>query len=250
MYTLQRKSHLCIPFLGNARPRSQFPIACVCERFIYSQDRSTYFLQQNRQIDGGNIGINRSQTHECGNSDFSQAVPFLGIFVSSFRYWFFAVYIRLVYDFLRCSQDALSLKWSMSGNYWWWLHENVYVLILVLNENYSSSWWTERNRVNDEYSHPNFKICYYQVTYILREKQGCWSGYARIRIIFRSCIRIISVKSWIQIRICIKVTMQSFRGSKWSRGGQWTLRMEAWRFKMEPWKVCRPEVAELHQFDE
>ena len=43
--TLQRKSHLCIPFLGTARPQSQFPHSCVCERFIYSQDRSTYFLQ-------------------------------------------------------------------------------------------------------------------------------------------------------------------------------------------------------------
>jgi hypothetical protein len=41
--TLQRKSHLCIPFLGIARTQSQFPHSCVCERFIYSQDRSTYF---------------------------------------------------------------------------------------------------------------------------------------------------------------------------------------------------------------
>jgi hypothetical protein len=50
---LQRKSHLCIPFLGIARPQSQFPHSCVCERFTYSQDRSTYFLQQNKQIDSG-----------------------------------------------------------------------------------------------------------------------------------------------------------------------------------------------------
>ncbi len=41
--TLQGKSHLCIPFLGIVRPQSQFPHWCVCERFIYSQDRSTYF---------------------------------------------------------------------------------------------------------------------------------------------------------------------------------------------------------------
>jgi hypothetical protein len=40
---LQRKSHLCIPFLGIARPQSQYAHSCVCERFIYSQDRSTYF---------------------------------------------------------------------------------------------------------------------------------------------------------------------------------------------------------------
>ena len=53
--TLQRKSHLCISFLGIARPQSQFPHSCVYERFIYSQDRSTYFLEQNRQTNPGNI---------------------------------------------------------------------------------------------------------------------------------------------------------------------------------------------------
>ncbi len=42
-YTLQGKSHLSIPFLGIARPQSQFPHSCVCEQFIYSQDRSAYF---------------------------------------------------------------------------------------------------------------------------------------------------------------------------------------------------------------
>jgi hypothetical protein len=31
--TLQGKSHFCIPFLGIARPQSQFPQSCVCERF-------------------------------------------------------------------------------------------------------------------------------------------------------------------------------------------------------------------------
>ncbi len=35
--------------------------------------------------------INRSQTHECGNWDWGRAIPFLGIYVSSFRYWLFAV---------------------------------------------------------------------------------------------------------------------------------------------------------------
>ncbi len=39
---LQRKSHLYIPFLGIARPQSEFPHSCVCERFIYSNDRSAY----------------------------------------------------------------------------------------------------------------------------------------------------------------------------------------------------------------
>ncbi len=59
------KSHLCIPFLGIAWPQSQFPRSSVCERFTFSQDRSTYiyFLQQNRQMG------------DCG-----RAIPFLGIF--------------------------------------------------------------------------------------------------------------------------------------------------------------------------
>ncbi len=37
----------------------------VCERFIYSQDRSTYFLQQNWQTDGGNslVVIHKSLTN-------------------------------------------------------------------------------------------------------------------------------------------------------------------------------------------
>ncbi len=34
---------------GIARPQSQFPHSCVFDRFICSHDRSTYFLQQNRQ---------------------------------------------------------------------------------------------------------------------------------------------------------------------------------------------------------
>jgi hypothetical protein len=32
-YTLQPKSHLCIPFPGIAQPQSQFPHSCVYERF-------------------------------------------------------------------------------------------------------------------------------------------------------------------------------------------------------------------------
>ncbi len=40
--TLQRKSHFCVPRKGIARPQSQFPHSCVCERFIYFHDRSAY----------------------------------------------------------------------------------------------------------------------------------------------------------------------------------------------------------------
>ncbi len=49
------KIPLCILIMRILRPQSQFPHSCVCERFIYSQDQSTYFLQQNRQINHENI---------------------------------------------------------------------------------------------------------------------------------------------------------------------------------------------------
>jgi hypothetical protein len=52
---LQRQFRLYIPLLGIAWPQPQFPHSCVCERFIYSQDRSTYFLQQKRQTHRENI---------------------------------------------------------------------------------------------------------------------------------------------------------------------------------------------------
>jgi hypothetical protein len=70
-YTLQRKSHLCIPFLGIARPQTKFPYSCVCERFIYSKDRFTYFPAAEQTDDHGN----RSQTHTCGNG--TEAPQFL-----------------------------------------------------------------------------------------------------------------------------------------------------------------------------
>jgi len=44
LHTLQRKSHLFIPKKGIARPQSQFPHSCICERFIHYHDPSTYFL--------------------------------------------------------------------------------------------------------------------------------------------------------------------------------------------------------------
>jgi hypothetical protein len=67
---LQRKSHLRIPFLGIARPQSEFPHSCVCERFICSHDRSAY-SDAGKYVDRPWEYINSSQTHECecGNWD-------------------------------------------------------------------------------------------------------------------------------------------------------------------------------------
>ncbi len=44
-------------FSGNCAASATVPHSCVCERFIYSQDQSTYFLQQKRQTHRGNIKI-------------------------------------------------------------------------------------------------------------------------------------------------------------------------------------------------
>jgi hypothetical protein len=64
----------------------------VSDLYIYSQDRSVYFLQQKRETHRGNIIS--SQTHECGNWDWDPDIPFLGIFVSNFRHFVFAVYLQ------------------------------------------------------------------------------------------------------------------------------------------------------------
>ncbi len=92
-----KESHLCIPFLGNAWPQSQFPQSCVSERFIDSQDSSTYFPAAEK-ADRLWEYINPSQTHECGNWDCGREIPFLGIFVSNFRYYFFEVHLTIEGD--------------------------------------------------------------------------------------------------------------------------------------------------------
>jgi hypothetical protein len=60
---MQRQFRLYIPFLGISRPQPQFQHSCVCERFIYSQDRSTYFLHQKRQTHCGNIRVQFTHRH-------------------------------------------------------------------------------------------------------------------------------------------------------------------------------------------
>jgi hypothetical protein len=50
-----------------------------CKWFIYSHHRSAYSAAGNMWTDPGNICINRSQTHECGNWDWCSAIPRKGI---------------------------------------------------------------------------------------------------------------------------------------------------------------------------
>ncbi len=89
--TLQRQFRLYIPFLGLARPQPQFPNSCVFERFTYIFPGSVYIFPPAEQADPSWEYIIRSQTHECGNWDLGPDIPFLGIFVSNFRHFVFAV---------------------------------------------------------------------------------------------------------------------------------------------------------------
>jgi hypothetical protein len=86
--TLQGKSHLCISFLGIARPQSQFSHSCVCERLIYSQDWFTFFPAV--EFADGSWKYIISQIFECRehyNSVLEITVSFLGIhkFISDFH---------------------------------------------------------------------------------------------------------------------------------------------------------------------
>jgi hypothetical protein len=53
--TQYRKSKTNIPRKGTAPPLFQFPHSCVCERFIYSHDRSAFSAEENMWTDPGNI---------------------------------------------------------------------------------------------------------------------------------------------------------------------------------------------------
>jgi hypothetical protein len=92
---LQRNFDLCIPRKGTARPQSQLPHSCVYERLIYSHDRSTYFPAAEYAYRLWEY-INRTPKHECRNWDCGRAVPFLGIYVSNFRYSIFAVHLAML----------------------------------------------------------------------------------------------------------------------------------------------------------
>jgi hypothetical protein len=54
-----------IPRKGISGSQSQFQHSCVCERFIYSHDRSAYSVGGKKYEDRSWDYINRSQTHEC-----------------------------------------------------------------------------------------------------------------------------------------------------------------------------------------
>ncbi len=68
---------------GIARPQSQFPHSCFCER-ICPHDRSAYSAA-GKYVKRSWEYINCSQTHECGNWDWGRAFPFLEKYKWDFR---------------------------------------------------------------------------------------------------------------------------------------------------------------------
>ncbi len=61
------------------------------------------------------VGIHyiiRLQTHKCGNWDWGPDIPFLGIFVSNFRHFVFAVYC------ISHSNGTVSREWNLSFYKW------------------------------------------------------------------------------------------------------------------------------------
>jgi hypothetical protein len=68
MTVLQRRSDLRIPRNQTAQTQSQFLHWFICERFIYSYDRSVYFAAAKDTARSWE-NINRTQIYECRNWD-------------------------------------------------------------------------------------------------------------------------------------------------------------------------------------
>ncbi len=71
MYSQKRNFAASVPISKNS---------CVCERFIYPQDCSTYFPAA-EYSDRSRECTECSQTHECGNWYWGCAIPFLGAYL-------------------------------------------------------------------------------------------------------------------------------------------------------------------------
>ncbi len=106
---LQRKSHLCIPFLGIAIPRTIFHISLsVCDLFIPRIGPHISCSWIGRSM----VGIYKSLT-DTRRWKFGQWLP--RKFVLNFWYWFFAVW-SLFLNPHRCGD--LAAKWGVVSLGW------------------------------------------------------------------------------------------------------------------------------------
>jgi hypothetical protein len=93
-HALQIKTHFCrYSFPGNCAASAPISTSCVCEQFIYSQDRSTY-LAATKWADRSWKFINLSQNiYECRNWETEHYYSVLDIIY---------IFLRSVQAFKRC----------------------------------------------------------------------------------------------------------------------------------------------------
>ncbi len=122
VYTTKACTAKAIPFIysfsGN-RAVSALISTFMCLWAIYIFPGSVYIFPPAEQADPSWEYIIRSQTHECGNCDWAPDIPFLGIFVSNFRHFVFAVWA----DRDVSGQQEPVLVWSSlhhRGLIWTW----------------------------------------------------------------------------------------------------------------------------------
>ncbi len=85
------------------------PHSRVCERFMCIFPGSVHIFPPTEKADPSWEYIIRSQTHECGTWDWDPDISFLGIFVSNFRHFVFAVQPHYRYQLNICNQNYIIL---------------------------------------------------------------------------------------------------------------------------------------------
>ncbi len=124
---LQRKSYLCTSRTGIARHQAQFPHSCVCDRFILSQNRSTYVVSCRRIL-----GIYKSLTNEC-------AILFLVIFFSNFRSCVFAVRVETGSYLMKSPPSETVYSFSLTAYLKRYLHGTNTLIRIILYYSYQNA---------------------------------------------------------------------------------------------------------------